>query len=47
MQPVQELRQEMTRLLAPNVDGRTLKWLKVKQPHYREGERRWEPKWES
>jgi ATP-dependent DNA ligase len=26
------------------VPGRTLKWLKVKQPHYREGERGWEPK---
>ena len=25
------------------VGGRTLKWLKVKQPHYREGERGWEP----
>jgi bifunctional non-homologous end joining protein LigD len=24
--------------------GRTVKWLKVKQPHYREGERGWEPK---
>ena len=24
--------------------GRTLAWLKVKQPHYREGERGWEPK---
>lgn len=24
--------------------GRTLKWLKVKQPHYREGERGWELK---
>jgi hypothetical protein len=24
--------------------GRSLKWLKVKQPHYREGERGWEPK---
>src|SRR3984893_14640655 len=24
------------------VRGRTLKWLKVKQPHYREGERGWE-----
>jgi bifunctional non-homologous end joining protein LigD len=27
----------------PYVGGRTLKWLKVKQPHYREGERGWEP----
>ena len=26
------------------VGGRTLKWLKVKQPHYREGARGWEPK---
>jgi hypothetical protein len=25
------------------VGGRTLKWLKVKQPHYHEGERGWEP----
>ena len=24
--------------------GRTLAWLKVKQPHYREGERGWESK---
>jgi ATP-dependent DNA ligase len=24
--------------------GRSLKWLKVKQPQYREGERGWEPK---
>jgi hypothetical protein len=23
---------------------RTLKWFKVKVPHYREGERGWEPK---
>ncbi len=29
---------------SPYVVGRTLKWLKVKQPHYREGERGWEPK---
>src|SRR5580704_11832 len=28
---------------APYVGGRTLKWFKVKQPHYREGERGWEP----
>ena len=28
---------------SPYVAGRTLKWLKVKQPHYREGERGWEP----
>jgi bifunctional non-homologous end joining protein LigD len=26
------------------VPGRTLAWLKVKVPHYREGERGWEPK---
>ena len=26
------------------VEGRTLSWLKVKQPRYREGERGWEPK---
>ena len=25
------------------VGGRSLKWLKVKQPKYREGERGWEP----
>ena len=24
-------------------EGPTLSWLKVKQPHYREGERGWEP----
>jgi bifunctional non-homologous end joining protein LigD len=29
---------------APYVGGRTLRWLKVKQPHYCEGERGWEPK---
>ncbi len=29
---------------SPYVGGRTLSWLKVKQPHYREGERGWEPK---
>ena len=29
---------------SPYVGGRTLKWLKVKQPNYREGERGWEPK---
>lgn len=29
---------------SPYVGGRTLKWLKVKQPGYREGERGWEPK---
>jgi hypothetical protein len=28
---------------APYVGGRTLKWVKVKQPKYREGERGWEP----
>jgi len=26
------------------IEGRTLSWLKVKQPNYREGERGWEPK---
>jgi bifunctional non-homologous end joining protein LigD len=26
------------------VPGRTLAWLRIKQPHYREGERGWEPK---
>jgi hypothetical protein len=26
------------------VEGRTLSWLKVKVPNYREGERGWEPK---
>ena len=29
------------------VPGRTLAWLKVKVPHYREGERGWEPKGKS
>src|SRR6202158_732905 len=29
---------------SPYVGGRTLKWLKVKQPKNREGERGWEPK---
>jgi bifunctional non-homologous end joining protein LigD len=29
---------------SPYVGGRTVKWLKVKQPHYREGERGWEPR---
>jgi len=28
---------------SPYVSGRTLKWLKVKQPQYREGERGWDP----
>jgi bifunctional non-homologous end joining protein LigD len=28
----------------PYVEGRTLAWLKVKVPHYREGERGWEAK---
>jgi len=28
---------------SPYVGGRTLKWLKVKQAHYHEGERGWEP----
>lgn len=32
---------------SPYVGGRTLKWLKVKQPHYREGERGWEPQGKS
>ncbi len=27
--------------------GRTLAWLKLKQAHYREGERGWEPKGKS
>jgi ATP-dependent DNA ligase len=26
------------------IPGRTLSWPKVKPPHYREGERGWEPK---
>ena len=29
---------------SPYVGGRTLKWLKVKQREYREGERGWDPK---
>ena len=29
---------------SPYIEGRTLAWLKVKVPHYREGERGWEPK---
>jgi hypothetical protein len=29
---------------APYREGRTLAWLKVKQPKYREGERGWELK---
>ena len=32
---------------SPYVGGRTLKWLKAKQPKYREGERGWEPKGKS
>ena len=28
---------------SPYRGGRTLSWLKVKQPNYREGERGWEP----
>ena len=28
---------------SPHKGGRTLTWLKVKQPNYREGERGWEP----
>ena len=31
-------------LASPYVGGRTLKWLKVKQPRYREGQRGWGPK---
>jgi len=29
---------------SPYTEGRTLAWLKVNVPHYREGERGWEPK---
>jgi ATP-dependent DNA ligase len=29
---------------SPYRGGRTLSWLKVKQPNYRKGERGWEPK---
>ena len=29
---------------SPYVAGRTLSWLKVKVPHYREGERGWDPR---
>jgi len=29
---------------SPYREGRTLSWLKVKQPRYREGERGWEAK---
>jgi ATP-dependent DNA ligase len=29
---------------SPCVGGRSLKWLKVKQAKYREGERGWDPK---
>ena len=29
---------------SPYSGGRTLKWLKVKVPKYREGERGWEPR---
>jgi hypothetical protein len=29
---------------SPYREGRTLAWLKVKVPRYREGERGWEPK---
>jgi len=32
---------------SPYREGRTLSWLKVKQPRYREGERGWEPKGKS
>ena len=28
---------------SPYRGGRTLSWLKIKQPNYREGERGWEP----
>jgi ATP-dependent DNA ligase len=28
---------------SPYAEGRTLSWLKVKQPKYRESERAWEP----
>jgi len=28
---------------SPYIGGRTLKWLKVKVLHYREGQRGWEP----
>jgi len=28
---------------SPHREGRTLSWLKVKQPRYREGKRGWEP----
>jgi ATP-dependent DNA ligase len=28
---------------SPYLGGRTLQWLKVKQPKYREGERGWKP----
>src|SRR5262245_57612772 len=30
--------------VSPYRGGRTLAWLKVKVPHYREGQRGWEPK---
>jgi len=33
--------------VSPYRAGRTLSWLKVKQPKYREGERGWEPKGKS
>jgi len=29
---------------SPYRGGRTLAWLKIKMPHYHEGERGWEPK---
>jgi hypothetical protein len=32
---------------SPYTEGRTLAWLKVKVPHYRKGERGWEPKGQS
>jgi hypothetical protein len=30
-------------MAAPYRGSRTLSWLKVKVPHYRDGERGWEP----
>jgi ATP-dependent DNA ligase len=32
---------------SPYREGRTLAWLKVKVPHYREGERGWETRGKS
>ncbi len=31
-------------VVSPYCGGRTIAWLKVKQPRYREDERGWEPK---